>query len=100
MNTLSNAFRHVLAGLAGAACIVGWCAAQAQTTAPLSQSAASPAEVGDATRELLRLQRAPAGTTRPISGDVAGLSYERYLNSFKHPIPLTLNSAVRKQGAQ
>lgn len=30
---------------------------------------------------------AAAGTARPLPGEVADAVYQRYLNSFKHPIP-------------
>lgn len=47
-------------------------------------------ETGDNTRAWLELQKsnnAAWGTPRPMSGDVAAKVYERYLNSFGHPIP-------------
>lgn len=65
-------------------------------TSPFEASAAPPAtgtparrEVGDATRALLRLQAAGtyAAPARPMLGEQAGLAYQRYLDSFKYPIP-------------
>ncbi|RZL89519.1 MAG: DUF3613 domain-containing protein, partial [Variovorax sp.] len=49
-----------------------------------------PARVGDATAGLLALQRdgtAASPVPRPITGDVAERSYQRYLKSFEQPIP-------------
>ncbi len=55
-------------------------------------------QVGEATSHLLALQRSGAAaspTARPIAGDVASLSYQRYLDSFTHPIPETFNTTVK-----
>lgn len=65
-------------------------------TASASQpSSAAPAraEVGDATRALLRMQAGGtyAAPARPMLGDQASLAYQRYLDSFKHPIPERFN---------
>lgn len=66
------------------------------TTSPFETIAPPPAEgtparreVGDATRALLRLQAAGtyAAPARPMLGDQASLAYQRYLDSFKYPIP-------------
>jgi hypothetical protein len=56
--------------------------------------AVSPARIGDATRQLLSLQRNATGPDRPIPGEQAGLSYQRYLDSFKHPIPERMGSSI------
>lgn len=59
--------------------------------------------VGDATRDLLTLQRegrAASPTPRPIAGDVADLSYQRYLKSFTHPIPADFKSSIGQQGSR
>jgi hypothetical protein len=65
-------------------------------TSPFAASTPAPSdgpparrEVGDATRALLRLQAAGtyAAPARPMLGDQAGLAYQRYLESFKYPIP-------------
>lgn len=56
---------------------------------PLAASAAEQ-KVGEQTRAWLDLQRsnnAAYGAVRPMPGDVADKVYERYLNSFTHPIP-------------
>lgn len=53
--------------------------------------------VGAATQRLLALQRSgtmASATPRPIPGEVAHRSYERYLNSFNHPIPDRYGSSV------
>ena len=69
----------------------------AETAEPLASpragteaAPAGPARVGDATAGLLALQRdgtAASPVPRPIPGDVAGRSYQRYLKSFEQPIP-------------
>lgn len=51
---------------------------------------AQSAPVGAATREALELQRAgraASATERPMSGEVAGRTHQRYVESFSHPIP-------------
>lgn len=56
-----------------------------------------PQQVGDATLNLFAWQRSgeiASPTARPIAGNVAGRSYERYLKSFEHPIPERLGSSV------
>lgn len=58
-------------------------------------------QVGDATRNLLTIQHEGASaspTPRPIAGDVASLSYQRYIDSFKFPIPEKFNTTVHKSG--
>lgn len=44
---------------------------------------------GSVTRDWLRLQRegSSAGAAQPLPGAAATLLYQRYLNSFKNPIP-------------
>lgn len=54
--------------------------------------------VGDATRSLLAMQREgeiASTTPRPMAGDIASLSYKRYLDSFKHPIPEKFGTTVK-----
>ncbi|MCX5592055.1 DUF3613 domain-containing protein [Alcaligenes endophyticus] len=45
--------------------------------------------IGDDTRRLLRMQADPqrAGRVVPVSGAAASRAWERYVNSFTHPIP-------------
>lgn len=55
-------------------------------------------QVGDATQGLLAWQRSgdiASPTRRPIAGDVANRSYERYLKSFEFPIPERMSSIVK-----
>ncbi|WP_295856619.1 DUF3613 domain-containing protein [uncultured Xylophilus sp.] len=55
------------------------------------------ARIGDAARALRDLQSggsAASTTPRPIAGDVAGLSYQRYLDTFKQPIPPSFTPTV------
>jgi hypothetical protein len=57
-----------------------------------------PLQVGDAASNLLAWQREgdiASSTPRPIAGDVARRSYERYLKSFEYPIPERLGSTVK-----
>jgi hypothetical protein len=78
----------------------------AQAAAPAAPAApeeldfeeAPPLQVGDAATSLLAWQRdggIASPTPRPIAGDVARRSYERYLKSFEYPIPERLNSTVK-----
>jgi hypothetical protein len=39
-------------------------------------------------------------TRRPIAGDVATLSYQRYLDSFKLPIPASFTATTSDTGKQ
>lgn len=75
-------------------------AAPAAPAAPeeLDFEEAPPLQVGDAATGLLAWQRdggIASPTPRPIAGDVARRSYERYLKSFEYPIPERLNSTVK-----
>lgn len=57
-----------------------------------------PHQVGDATLSLLAWQRSgdiASKTQRPIAGNVAQRSYERYLKSFEYPIPERMSSTVK-----
>jgi hypothetical protein len=65
--------------------------------APADQSEPGQRAVGDATAQLLALQRSGAAASpveRPIPGDVAARSYQRYLKSFEHPIPERFDTTV------
>ena len=58
----------------------------------------APLQVGDATQGLLAWQRSgdiASKTARPIAGNVAHRSYERYLKSFEFPIPERMSSTVK-----
>ncbi|WP_432727740.1 DUF3613 domain-containing protein [Variovorax sp. W6] len=60
-----------------------------------------PLQVGDATRDLFAWQRGgeiASNTPRPIAGNVANRSYERYLKSFDFPIPERMSSTVKQTG--
>ena len=59
------------------------------------------AAVHDGALSLVELQRngsAESATPRPIAGEVANLSYQRYLDSFKRPIPEHFSTTVRSAG--
>ena len=59
------------------------------------------AAVHDGALSLVELQRngsAESPTPRPIAGEVANLSYQRYLDSFKRPIPEHFGTTVRSAG--
>lgn len=75
--------------------------AHAQAPAPAAAPAAA-VQVGDATQSLLEKQRAgtlASSTPRPIAGEVAQRSYERYLRSFERPIPESFTT-VASPGAK
>lgn len=83
--------------------------AQAPAPAPVAPVPVAPAaeppdrlRVGDATYTLLEKQRAgtlASDTARPIAGEVAQRSYERYLRSFERPIPESFTT-VASPGAK
>ncbi len=54
--------------------------------------------VGDATRRLLEIQAdgAQSAPARPALGATASLSWQRYLDSFKHPQPLWFDRRVQR----
>jgi len=57
-----------------------------------------PLQVGDATQGLLAWQRSgeiASSAARPIAGNIANRSFERYLKSFEFPIPERMSSTVR-----
>jgi hypothetical protein len=56
--------------------------------------------IGTATRRALDLQRsgAQSAPVQPMSGEQAGLAYDRYLNSFSQPIPEFFNSSLKSGG--
>ena len=53
-------------------------------------NATTSAELGASTRQWMDLQKTPAAQAsdaRPMPGEVAEQVYQRYVNSFKYPIP-------------
>jgi len=59
-------------------------------------------KVGEATQGLLALQSSGAAASpmaRPIPGDVAGRSYQRYIKSFEYAIPERFGAAVKSAGS-
>ncbi|KWF26148.1 DUF3613 domain-containing protein [Burkholderia pseudomultivorans] len=65
-----------------------------QTVAPITS------DVGRSTKEWLTMQRdnRAAAPTQPLLGDVATLTYQRYLDSFKNKIPESMGSQVSAAG--
>lgn len=58
-----------------------------------------PAQVGDATRKLMELQASGVLASEkqyPVSVDVAERIYQRYLESFSHPIAEKSNSTLKE----
>jgi hypothetical protein len=75
------------------------------TSAAIGASTEAPAgprarRVGDATSDLLRMQAdgSAAGAPLPMLGAAAGPSWQRYLNSFKHPIPEFFGNEIQSVG--
>lgn len=60
-----------------------------------------PAGIGETTRALLRLQAegTQAGNALPMLGEAASRSYQRYLDSFKHPVPEYFDAALPASGS-
>lgn len=89
--------------------------AAVEVPAPMPASAPAPAvmeapeqewkpalKVGEATQGLLALQSSGAAASpvaRPIPGDVAGRSYQRYMKSFEYAIPERFGAAVKSAGS-
>jgi len=74
---------------------------QPQTAPPVEYEPVQ-LQVGDATQSLLAWQRSgelASTTSRPITGDVANRSYERYLKSFEFPIPERMTSIVKSSSS-
>lgn len=83
-----------------AAALVWACAAHAQS--PDRQPHDRASEVGHATAAWLDLQasnREAAPEAAPMSGAAATLAYQRYLDSFRHPIPDTFGSRLSGSGS-
>lgn len=70
-------------------------------SAPPPSSYMHPHRVGDDTATLLAQQAngTHAGNQPGMLGAAASLSYQRYLNSFKQPIPEWFKEAVKKNGS-
>lgn len=58
-------------------------------------------EVGPDTRSLLSMQADPdrEGKVLPVHGAAANLAWERYLESFKHPIPEYMKERIKTNGS-
>ncbi|HDR9251005.1 TPA: DUF3613 domain-containing protein [Burkholderia vietnamiensis] len=82
----------LLGAIAGIA--LGTVAAYGQVAAP------GASEVGRSTQQWLSLQRdnRAAAPTQPLLGDVATLTYQRYLDSFKNKIPESMSSQMGSAG--
>ncbi|MCD2512155.1 DUF3613 domain-containing protein [Comamonas endophytica] len=66
--------------------------------APAARTAPREIGIGTATEALWALQRASRGThPRPIDGDQASRSYQRYLKSFETEIPAQYNTGLDLQ---
>lgn len=85
-----------------AAPAMGATAATTTTVAATTFADLPRSQVGDTTRALLQLQadNNRPGTALPMLGEAASRSYQRYLNSFDHPIPEYFEAALPnpKQG--
>ncbi|WP_412021955.1 DUF3613 domain-containing protein [Burkholderia cepacia] len=73
----------------------------AATAARCEQPVQDASEIGHATNTLLAFQRDghAAGPALPVLGDAASLTYQRYLESFKHKIPESMGSPVNSNGS-
>lgn len=82
--------------LVAAALVAASAYAAAQTAAAPAAVARSSADIGEATRCWLELQRsnAAAAPPLPVLGEEAGLAYARYLDSFKTKIPSAFDSTL------
>lgn len=69
--------------------------AAADNAAPAEPLRVRHIEIGSATQTLWDMQRASPGVRpRPIDGDQASRSYQRYLKSFEYPIPEHYSSGL------
>ncbi len=71
---------------------------------PPPAAAGAPAQhssIGDTTRALLRLQAGgtQAGNALPMLGEAGSRSYQRYLDSFEHPVPEYFDAALPTSGS-
>ena len=81
-------------------------ATPASATGPVGpspqNSTPSPAGIGDTTRGLLNAQAdgRRAAPALPMLGSVASASYQRYIDSFKQPIPIFFGTTVDTDSGQ
>ncbi len=70
-------------------------------TAEIPASQKPPAQIGDATNAMLQMQAdgSQAAPTLPTLGPAAELSWQRYLNSYKYPIPESYGNKIQKIGS-
>lgn len=90
----------------GFAALCLFCSAHAQTIESANQAEAEPHQsvtkkhIGDTTNSILQAQAngSMAGAHLPILGPTATLSWQRYLESYKHPIPETFTRKLDEIG--
>lgn len=95
----------------GRAVFLGWmlvfsAALPVAAAQPVSEEARfspapAPPQIGDVTMELLNMQAngSAAAPVLPMLGVTAELSWQRYLDSYKHPIPEFYENKVQKIGS-
>jgi hypothetical protein len=78
---------HVEKLLLAGICLLVSSVHAADSIAP--EAGGKPVEIGAATEAILDLQRSQlsAGALHPLRGDVASQAYQRYLESFRQPMP-------------
>lgn len=78
--------------------VPGAAAPRQDPVASLSPPRRRAEPVGDATRRLLEVQAGggQSAPARPALGATASLSWQRYLDSFKHPQPLWFDRRVQR----
>ncbi|WP_433851945.1 DUF3613 domain-containing protein [Stenotrophomonas nitritireducens] len=76
-------------------------AAPEPASATPAADAPARSQIGDTTRALLRLQAegTQAGNALPMLGEAASRSYQRHLDSFKHPVPEYFDAALPTSGS-
>jgi hypothetical protein len=100
-----------ISGHIGKAVFLGWmllCSGMlpVATAQPASEEASfspasAPPQIGDATMVLLEMQAdgSAAAPTLPMLGVTAELSWQRYLDSYKYPIPEFYENKIQKLGS-
>lgn len=70
--------------------------------APAAPRAPAHRQIGDATHALVRMQAEGtyAAPARPMPGDQAARAYQRYLDSFSHPIPERFDANLKQSQQQ